>query len=613
MRIFFWLIRVLWRTRFLCKIRVFFFFAYALWGSSSYLLSATFTANLDRQSVTVGESATLTLTFEGGQPKDIPGPPNIPNVQVSSQGTAFSTQIVNGQSSTTVSANFALTPTQPGDFVIPSFTATIGGEKLATQPLTLKALKAGAPSPEAINSGSQITFLKLVLPRKQVYAGESFLAQLDLYVQNNVRITHFQTTSFPAEGCIVGKMTQGNAHRVQVGNNVYTVVPLMFPLKSLKSGRINIGPVTAQVVAEIPSERGRRGDSLFERFGLSMGFGVEQKQLTLATEGEVLQSLALPTENVPANFNGAVGSFTMNVTAGPTNVTVGDPITIRMQLSGRGSFDTLTLPEQFTSADFKAYPATVKATETTDPFGMQGSKTFEQVVVPQNAEIKQLPPVSFSYFDPEKAAYKTLTQPAMALVVKPGAAPPPPTIATATRRQEQENGPPAQDIVPIKTRLGTVGQISLPLAQQPWFVALQAIPFLVLVSSVIVRRRAENFANNPRLRRQKQVVQIIKEGLVDLRRLAAENKSDEFFASLFRLLQEQIGERLDLPAFAITEAVIEEQLIPRGAPESTLGQVRELFQACNLARYAPVRSSHELAAFIPKLESTLGELQNLKL
>jgi hypothetical protein len=436
---------------------------------------------------------------------------------------------------------------------------------------------------------------------------------LDLYFQNNIRITHFQTTSFPAEGCIVGKMVQGNPHRAQIGNSVYTVVPLSFPLKSLKSGRINIGPVTAQVVAEIPSERGRRGDSLFERFGLSMGFGVEQKQLTLTTDGEVLQSLALPTENVPQNFNGAVGSFTMNVTAGPTNVTVGDPITIRMQLSGRGSFDTLAFPEQFASADFKAYPATAKATETTDPFGIQGSKTFEQVVVPQNAEIKQLPPISFSYFDPEKASYRTLTQPALALIVKPGAVAPPPTVATANRREEQENGPPAQDIVPIKTRLGTMGQISLPLVERPWFLALQAVPILAFISAVIVRRRAENLANNPRLRRQKLVAQITREGLAELRRLAAENKSDEFFASLFRLLQEQIGERLDLPAYAITEAVIDEHPKSRRVPETTLGQLRELFQACNLARYAPVRSSHELAAFIPKLEATLVQLQSLKL
>jgi hypothetical protein len=108
------------------------------------------------------------------------------------------------------------------------------------------------------------------------------------------------------------------------------------------------------------------------------------------------------------------------------------------------------------------------------------------------------------------------------------------------------------------------------------------------------------------------VAQIIREGLSDLRRAAAQNNSDEFFAVLVRLLQEQLGERLDLPASAITEAVIEEHLRPGGAPEPTVQSLRELFQTCNLARYAPVKTSQELAALIPKFEIVLRDLQKLK-
>jgi len=86
-----------------------------------------------------------------------------------------------------------------------------------------------------------------------------------------------------------------------------------------------------------------------------------------------------------------------------------------------------------------------------------------------------------------------------------------------------------------------------------------------------------------------------------------------FFATLFRLLQEQLGERLDLPATAITEAVIEEHLRPRAVPTTTLAPLQELFQTCNLARYAPIKTSQELAAIIPRLESVLQELQGVKL
>ena len=65
-------------------------------------------------------------------------------------------------------------------------------------------------------------------------------------------------------------------------------------------------------------------------------------------------------------------------------------------------------------------------------------------------------------------------------------------------------------------------------------------------------------------------------------------------------------------ASAITEAVIEERLRPRGVPETMLASLHELFQTCNLARYAPIKTSQELAAIIPKLEAVLRELQALK-
>jgi hypothetical protein len=144
------------------------------------------------------------------------------------------------------------------------------------------------------------------------------------------------------------------------------------------------------------------------------------------------------------------------------------------------------------------------------------------------------------------------------------------------------------------------------------FLAVQTLPVFAWFAAFVWRKRTDNLANNPRLRRQRQVAQLIRDGLVDLRRLAAENKSDEFFATLFRLLQEQLGERLDSPASSITEAVIDERLASLGLPETTLSGLRELFHLNNQARYAPLRTSGELAAVIPRFENVVQELQNLK-
>jgi hypothetical protein len=299
----------------------------------------------------------------------------------------------------------------------------------------------------------------------------------------------------------------------------------------------------------------------------------------------------------------------MTLTAGPTNVTAGDPITVKIQISGRGTLDSLTLPDQPAWHDFKTYPPTTKL-EFADQLGLQGTKTFEQLVTPQNSDLKALPPVSFSFFDPDQKAYRTIAQPALPLVVRPSGSVAAPTVVAAAAGKP-ESPPATQDIVPIKQRLGPLAQVNGPLVRQSWFLALQGVPLVAFVSMVVWRRRTDALANNPRLRRRRQVVHIIQEGMDELRRLAARNNSEEFFATLFRLLQEQLGERLDLPASAITEAVIEERLRPKGAPEATLAPLQELFQTCNLARYAPLKSSQKLAAIIPKLEAVLCQVREL--
>jgi hypothetical protein len=568
------------------------------------LRAATFTASLDRDAIYVGESATLSLSFEGGQPADPVSPPAVPNLQITPAGTSRQISIDNGRSTTILTYSFQVFARQPGDYSIPAVTAVVDGQRLRTQPLTLKVLKPNAPSPQAINSGSQVAFIRLVLPRKEVFVGETIVAQLHFYLLSRLQgNSQLQPTSFPADGLSPGKMVEieGQRRQTQVGNSVYTIIPVSVPLKVVKTGALTIGPATFNLVV---SQR-----DPFDPFGM-FGSGKTEK-VALASDTVTLQSLPLPRENAPTDFNGAIGVFTMDCSVGPTNVAAGDPITVKVQIAGRGNVDSLTLPEQAGWRDFKTYPPTSKV-ETTDQFGLQGSKTFEQVVTPQNADLKALPAISFSFFDPEKKTYRTLTHPAVPIVVRPGGAMPAPTVF-ASPRPGREAPAPSQDIVPNKQRLGELAQIRAPLVQRPWFLAVQAVPVVAFALSVLWRRRIEMLAHNPRLRRQRLVAQIITDGQASLRALAAQNKSDDFFATLFRLLQEQLGERLDVPASAITEAVIEERLRPGGAPEPVLARLQELFQVCNLARYAPIKTSQELAAIVPKFETVIRDLKGMEL
>jgi hypothetical protein len=569
------------------------------------LNAATFTASLDRDTIALGENATLSLTFEDGSPRNVPMPSNVAGLQIAYVGPSSQFSFVNGETKSTVTYNFTLTPRQAGDFAIPPLVADIGGQRLSSPPLRLKVLPPNSPPPAAVNSGSEVAFIKLSMPKKEVYAGEVLVARLDIYLRDDVQnFGNFQFTGTPANGFTVGKMIETPKQRVQIGNRVYTDVPLEIALTTVKSGAISLGPFTASAVVVLPSANQARDSFPFGIFG-----GGEQRQVSLATDTLNVESLQLPAGNAPANFNGAIGDYTMTVTAGPTNVAVGDPITVRVQISGRGALDALTLPDQPAWRDFKTYPPTSKVA-TSDQHGLQGTKTFEQIVTPQNTDVHELPVFSFSFFNPDTKTYRTLTQPPVQLAVHSGGTTPAPMIA-ATKTANSQNPPPPQDILPIKEQFGALTQAGPPLLTRPAFLAAQSLPVLAWLAAFVWRKRTDSLANNPRLRRQRRVARLIREGLNDLHRLAAENNSDEFFATLFRLLQEQLGERLDCSASSITEAVIDERLVLLGAPETTLAGLRELFQLCNQARYAPMRTSGELAAVIPQFENAVCELQQV--
>ena len=571
------------------------------------LFAATFNATLDRDTVAVGDSATLSLVFQGGSPKVQPALPNIPNLRVGFGGQSSSFSWNNGESSSSVTCTFSLTPVQPGDFTIPPIEVKVGSETLRSPPMVLKAVRTAAATPDAAGADQQLALLKLALPKKQIYLGEVVQVELDLYLNNTVLgVQQYQFSPFNADGFTFGKTVQGQNHPVRVGNANFTLVPFYLTMTAVKAGAAKIEPVDCSLVLQLPSAGGRQRDP-FDPFGMFQRN--ESRRVTLSSEAQRIEVLPLP-ENPPAGFNGVVGNYNFTMSAAPTAVAAGDPVTVKIQIAGRGALDSVTLPDASAWGDFKTYPPTAKV-QTTDQLGLQGAKNFELIVVPQSTDVRELPSVAFSFFDPDQKTYRTIAQPAIPLQVRPGAASAQPVMAGSSAKTS--GVPPPQELVPIQLRLGSLAAARAPLVQRPGFWVWQSVPVLAWAGLLVRRKRAEALANNPRLRRQRAVAVIIAGGLEEMQRLAAKKDSDNFFATLFRLLQEQLGERLDLPATSITESVIDEQLRPRlRVADAPLARLHELFQACNVARYAPVRSSHELEAFIPQLETVLREIRELK-
>ena len=83
--------------------------------------------------------------------------------------------------------------------------------------------------------------------------------------------------------------------------------------------------------------------------------------------------------SAPPQFSGAIGNFTMTTEAKPTNLQVGDPITVTSTVSGRGNFDRVNAPVVEDDRGWHKYPPSSKFNRD-DEVGISGAKTFEMVV-----------------------------------------------------------------------------------------------------------------------------------------------------------------------------------------------------------------------------------------
>ncbi|MGA2747693.1 MAG: BatD family protein [Verrucomicrobiota bacterium] len=561
-----------------------------LWAAAlSAWAAPRFDASLDRDTISVGESATLSMSFQDCSPKTQPGPQAIPGLEFGSTGTSQQTVIDNGHFTSTITYTMELRPTRPGEFVIPALTADTDAGALSSQPLRLRVTRGNVPQPGGAHESA---FVRIVPSTNTVYVGQVIPVDLQCYYHNNVSDPHLPI--FNSDGFIIGAVPNDPGRsRVRVGNDLYNLFNFRVPVTATRSGTLLLGPATWNLVIN-------SGQQTF--FGWTGG----SRQATISSDAPEIHVLPVPTAGAPPAFNGAIGDFTLaQCEAGPTSVSVGDPITLKIRIQGRGSFDTVSLPANEQAwREFKSYPPTAKF-EPSDALQIQGSKYFEQVITPLNAEIKEIPAFQFSFFDPATGAFRTLSHPPIPLTVHTTAATPQPTVIASVGAPEGQQN---QEIVHIKPLPGALRAEQRPLLRQPFFLTLQALAPAAWLCALGWRRQKDKLANNPRLRRRRQTALLVRQGLADLPRQAAANHADEFYSGALRLLQEQLGERLDLPAPAITAAVLDDC---QGLDPAASARLRELFHACDQYRYTPEHSSQELASLIPKIKAALDDLRNL--
>jgi hypothetical protein len=386
-------------------------------ASSTEAAAPLVDATLEPSQISLGESAQLTITTSGSGINP-PKLPEVPGLELRVVGQSQRMQIINGATLASSSIIVRVTPQSAGIFTIPALTPN-------SQPLLLRVNPAGTPaspgklpglgSPGMASSANGIrmaadgaAFVRLILPKRDIYVGESVPVDIEVGLRDGFARPNALPTLTGSDFTLNNLSHQPEQTQRLIDGKPYVVLTWHSVVSAVKPGKFTLtveSPLTVRIRV------GSQGDSRIEDMlgdpFLQNFFGATvTKEITASSLPAELTVLELPVDGRPPGFSGAVGSFKITGDLASTAAAAGDPLTLRMHVTGSGNFDRVDSPMLEHLDQWKTYPPK-SSFKAVDALGLKGEKIFEQPLIASKPGRHTLPGLAFSYFDPGSHRYET--------------------------------------------------------------------------------------------------------------------------------------------------------------------------------------------------------------
>lgn len=525
--------------------------------------------------IKLGESATLRVTGFG-QLKDV-ALPTIPGLVFETIGRSQGFDFVNG---TVIPANFILirvTPQFAGVFSIPGLTPnshSIGLEVVKgdePNPYAWRSqLPVPAPTPTAslpkgveLQAGGAV-FVHLGIPARPIYVGESVPVQIDLGIRPGIVTSVNGLPALKGSDFTFNNLSTKPERREElIDGGTFVVLTWHSALAAVKPGDFLLSaeaPLTVKM-STVSSEERAVASRLAWPLLQSMYSGIAPKDMTIESAPTRLTVLPLPTEGQPANFSGAVGDFQVSTDISPASVAPGEPLTLRLHISGTGNFDRVDATMLDHLDHWKTYPAKSSFTAS-DAIGNQGDKVFEQPLIASQPGEQSIPGINFSYFNPVTRRYQSAQTPPITVTVAA-------SLASGSFNGATATGLPRGLRPDHQSRSTTVNDLT-PLYFHLTFLAIPTTLALLLAGSWLAIRPNAVRASSKAAERV----------LAQLDAAARAGDSSLFFDAARKALLQTFAARWRIAADQITGAELRARL------GSTGEDIERLFAIADEARYA---------------------------
>ena len=547
--------------------------------------------------------------------------PDLPDVEddfdiLRGPNRSSSISIINGNYTSSTSYQYILSPKKTGTFEIGAATVKFDGKTYKTEPIKIEVVKDAVQQPSSSasqpdNSPQQVSpevFIQAEIDKETAFIGEQITISYWIYTQ--VNIAGYDIRQKPNfKGFWVEELKIPTPPKLQyktINGQRYGIALIgkaaLFPTSS---GKMTIDPMLMTFSVKV------RGGSRFSPQDPFDNFFGRTQEIIRKTQPIGLNVFPLPEDDRPASFNGDVGNFTMSVDLDQTEVKQDDPITLTVKIQGTGNIKTVKEPEINLPESFKRYDAEI----TENPYSMQepiqGEKIFKRVIIPSDEGQYQIDPVKFSYFDPQRKSYQTLSSEPLNLIVKPNLQTEEPMERRITTKEEIKLL--GKDIRFIRTGVSHLENQGHYLYQSRWFQMLHLLPILAIFIVWAGKRYRDKYMSDEQYVRQRRANKLSKQRLKASYELMESGNSKEFYATISSTLRQYLGDKLSLPPAGITGSEISQLLRERGLDEDTAQLLKHCLDECDYARFAPVEGGkEEMKTILQHTETIIDQIERLK-
>lgn len=545
------------------------------------------------------------------------------SVQGPQQSTSRNVQWINGDIQTVSSTTliYYVVASVPGTYTIPpaQFTTkkitvssperqiviTDGPQSQVPAARQPQSQGQAAGTGDTPSSGSEVS-MRLLLTDREVYAGEPITVTLKLYTRIN--LSGIQELKYPdfkgfLREDIETPPLRSLESEVIDGVQYGTGIVQRFVLYPQIPGEIRIDPVEMTVLVQ---ERSRVHDPFFDDpFFDNFFSSVSTVPRKITTRPVTIRVKPLP-EPRPTDFHGAVGSFTLESDLSSSEAQLNDAITLKVTLRGSGNLNlagepVINFPQGIEKYDPKV---TMRSSGTSS-----GSKVFEYLLIPRNNGTFEIPPVSYTVFDPDQGKYVTLRTEGFTVNVT-GAGSSEEGIAPVYIPGEEVKYL-GQDIRYIRNGSGRLALTAAPLIAKLqywlWFV------LALFVTAAVILLRREQMKRNADIAglRNRKAAKNARRRLAKANALLKSGRNELVNAEIARSLWGYLGDKLRLPPSEITREKCYTALREKKTDEELIAELDRILTATEYSQYAPVSEGESPAALCKRSAALISRLDNV--